>query len=78
MERGKTRAITALHRVGGLAPFSAATSSRGGVFRLHCDVCGHDRLVVFSRRRRGLPSSCGGHGSERERPEAKASGRSVW
>src|SRR4029450_8146174 len=28
--------------------------------RLHCDDCGHDRLVPFSCKRRGFCPSCGG------------------
>ena len=28
--------------------------------RLHCDDCGHDRLVPFSCKRRGFRPSCGG------------------
>ncbi|MCP5058501.1 MAG: transposase, partial [bacterium] len=31
-----------------------------GFLRLHCDACGHDRLVPFSCRRRGFCPSCGG------------------
>jgi len=31
-----------------------------GFLRLHCDDCGHDRLVAFSCKRRGFCPSCGG------------------
>jgi hypothetical protein len=31
-----------------------------GFLRLHCDACGHDRLVPFSCKRRGFCPSCGG------------------
>ncbi len=31
-----------------------------GFLRLHCDECGHDRLVAFSCKRRGFCPSCGG------------------
>jgi len=31
-----------------------------GFLRLHCDACGHDRLVAFSCKRRGFCPSCGG------------------
>jgi hypothetical protein len=31
-----------------------------GFLRLHCDVCGFDRLVPFSCKRRGFCPSCGG------------------
>ena len=31
-----------------------------GFLRLHCDTCGHDRLVPFSCKRRGFCPSCGG------------------
>ena len=31
-----------------------------GFLRLHCDECGHDRLVPFSCKRRGFCPSCGG------------------
>ena len=31
-----------------------------GFLRLHCDACGHDRLVPFSCQRRGFCPSCGG------------------
>lgn len=31
-----------------------------GFLRLHCDGCGHDRLVPFSCKRRGFCPSCGG------------------
>ncbi len=31
-----------------------------GFLRLHCDDCGHDRLVPFSCKRRGFCPSCGG------------------
>ncbi len=31
-----------------------------GFLRLHCDGCGHDRLVAFSCKRRGFCPSCGG------------------
>ena len=31
-----------------------------GFLRLHCDDCGHDRLVPFSCKRRGFCLSCGG------------------
>ncbi len=31
-----------------------------GFLRVHCDGCGHDRLVAFSRKRRGFCPSCGG------------------
>jgi hypothetical protein len=31
-----------------------------GFLRLHCDHCGHDRLVAFSCKRRGFCPSCGG------------------
>jgi len=31
-----------------------------GFLRLHCDACGHDRLVAFSCKRRGFCLSCGG------------------
>jgi hypothetical protein len=31
-----------------------------GFLRLHCDACGHDRLVTFSCKRRGFCPSCGG------------------
>ncbi|MCP5058784.1 MAG: transposase, partial [bacterium] len=31
-----------------------------GFLRLHCDACGHDRLVSFSCKRRGFCPSCGG------------------
>jgi hypothetical protein len=31
-----------------------------GFLRLHCDDCGHDRLVPFSCKRRGFCPTCGG------------------
>jgi hypothetical protein len=31
-----------------------------GFLRLHCDDCGHDRLVPFSCKRRGFCPACGG------------------
>jgi hypothetical protein len=31
-----------------------------GFLRVHCDACGHDRLVAFSCKRRGFCPSCGG------------------
>jgi len=31
-----------------------------GFLRVHCDGCGHDRLVAFSCKRRGFCPSCGG------------------
>jgi len=31
-----------------------------GFLRLHCDDCGHDRLLAFSCKRRGFCPSCGG------------------
>jgi len=31
-----------------------------GFLRVHCDACGHDRLVAFSRKCRGFCPSCGG------------------
>ena len=31
-----------------------------GFLRLRCDVCGHERLVAFSCKRRGFCPSCGG------------------
>jgi hypothetical protein len=31
-----------------------------GFLRVHCDSCGHDRLVAFSCKRRGFCPSCGG------------------
>ena len=31
-----------------------------GFLRVHCDACGHDRLVPFSCKGRGFCSSCGG------------------
>ncbi len=31
-----------------------------GFLRVHCDDCGHDRLVAFSCKRRGFCPSCGG------------------
>jgi len=31
-----------------------------GFLRLHCDECGHDRLVAFSCKRRGFCPACGG------------------
>jgi len=31
-----------------------------GFLRVHCDACGHDRLVSFSCKGRGLCPSCGG------------------
>ncbi len=31
-----------------------------GFLRLHCDACGHDRLLAFSCKGRGLCPSCGG------------------
>jgi len=31
-----------------------------GFIRVHCDACGHDRLVAFSCKRRGFCPSCGG------------------
>jgi hypothetical protein len=31
-----------------------------GFLRLHCDECGHDRLVAFSCKLRGFCPSCGG------------------
>ena len=31
-----------------------------GFLRLHCDACGHDRLLAFSCKRRGFCPSCGG------------------
>ncbi|HIF95063.1 MAG TPA: hypothetical protein EYQ60_18355 [Myxococcales bacterium] len=31
-----------------------------GFLRVHCDSCGHDRLVAFSCKSRGFCPSCGG------------------
>lgn len=31
-----------------------------GFIRVHCDGCGHDRVVAFSCKRRGVCNSCGG------------------
>ncbi|MAE97099.1 MAG: hypothetical protein CL910_20820 [Deltaproteobacteria bacterium] len=31
-----------------------------GFLRLHCDACGHDRLVPFACKRRGFCPSCRG------------------
>jgi len=31
-----------------------------GFLRVHCDACGHDRLVAFSCKGRGFCPSCGG------------------
>lgn len=31
-----------------------------GFIRVHCDGCGHDRVVAFSCKRRGICNSCGG------------------
>ncbi len=31
-----------------------------GFLHVHCDACGHDRLVAFSCKRRGFCPSCGG------------------
>ena len=31
-----------------------------GFLRVHCDACGHDRLVAFSCKSRGFCPSCGG------------------
>jgi hypothetical protein len=31
-----------------------------GFLRVHCDACGHDRMVAFSCKGRGLCPSCGG------------------
>src|SRR5438093_8625907 len=31
-----------------------------GFLRLHCDSCGHDRILPFSCKRRGWCPSCGG------------------
>jgi len=31
-----------------------------GFLRVHCDGCGRDRVVPFSRKRRGVCNSCGG------------------
>jgi len=31
-----------------------------GLLRVHCDQCGHDRVVAFSCKRRGVCNSCGG------------------
>jgi uncharacterized Zn finger protein (UPF0148 family) len=48
-----------------------------GFLRLHCDACGHDRLLAFSCKGRGFCPSCGGrrmadtaaHHVDRELPE---------
>ncbi len=31
-----------------------------GFIRVHCDGCGHDRLIAFSCKGRGFCPSCGG------------------
>jgi hypothetical protein len=47
-----------------------------GFLRLHCDECGHDRLVAFSRKRRGFCPSCGGRRMARDcKREIRGNGR---
>ncbi len=43
-----------------LRPFLRCGVLAHGFLRLHCDDCGHDRLVAFSCKRRGFCPSCGG------------------
>ena len=45
-----------------------------GFVRVHCDVCGHDRVVAFSCKGRGFCPSCG---SRRENPPSGSSRRKV-